>query len=61
MMPETHFRRQIVKKKTEKDNFVTLFFSKLGHFHLISAPELLKLCHVILSLLDFQGTCYQNP
>ena len=59
MMSGTHFRRQVVKK-TQKDNFVTLFFSKLGHFYLISAPELLKLCYVILSLLDFQGTCYQN-
>ena len=59
MMSETHFRRQIVKK-TQKDNFVTLFFSKLGHFYLITAPELLQLCHVILSLFDFQGSRSQN-
>ena len=59
MMPETLYRKKIVKK-TQKDNFVTVFISKLGHFYLINAQELLKLCHFHLPLLYFQGIVYQK-
>ena len=49
-MSETHYRKKIVKK-TQKDNFVTVFFSKLGHSYLNNAPELLKLCHFCLCFI----------
>ena len=32
MMSETHYQKKVVEK-TQEDNFVTVFFSKIGHFY----------------------------